>query len=405
MSPSEIQPQCPFHGPSEVPQPVPEQLRSDELPFEHLINLSCIFSNGRKVIVPISINNQESDIGATIHALNSILITISIKDHGATLSLTPTDLMITQNRTPNTIDNILNKWHPEERVARLSEPSKELNRKVNDHCDLITDEVILSIATTLPERPVGDWERTLWVTTLMGEAFNLAFEGARNGIRTNMKPGSKAGEVISGVLTYTKTPSELLTENEDLVPSAMAGLIRKIYQTTGWRHQRVIAQLAKLDEQKLNQVIWGLRIGKNGAVGNDYLIDACFFITHLFGRIRQIGLDPEILQKKADDIVNVNKQNRQLIEMFKQLSAKADLNNMQILFNEERFGLLYGSQAPCPVTYADKSGGKAYLPQVRLALRVLRIADNFEKQHRPNLQTRFRSALMHQAGKLLNRAR
>jgi len=381
-----------------------EKMSSPETPFEHFISLRCGFPPTKRWnVILAKINAKHRDPGIAIAELNAILGPITNDLEGLTLSCRPSMLNEDDIGATDTIENFIRIWHPDNRVAYLADPSKDLNKRVNEQCAQISNEEIKSIIANMPDHTRGGKAKVYLVEEWLGQVFGLAFDRTLASIKTEAEKMSYFSSHIDGTNTFAKSVEGLLKENTRLVPSIFLGIIDKTWSTTGWRVSRVVDQLISYGESGLNPLIYGLRIGKNGAIGNDYPIPRCVDITHSQGRIEEISLNPEIVRKKAEDIKIVNTQNRLVMQTLQTLSTEAKLNEMQILFDPDHFGFHFGPQAPCPVTYADKSGGEAYLPQVQLALRTLQIIREYEKEHSPNLPVRLTAALMHQAGKLLEK--
>jgi len=337
--------------------------------------------------------------------ISNLLASILVRYRGLSMGFTVFPQPVAEIGTAETLAEFNAKTPLGTRTKQLAEPSKKLNELINMNCNLVTDDEIWSAVNRTASFNGEKIESILWIEDCIQSVAEIAFsDRAINQSILATDPGLVGyfAKHFNGRLTFANNVEGIAGENKPLMSSIIAGLMKKIMSETGWGTHEILDQLLNYGETELNNVIYRLRIGRNGAIGNDHRLEDCFNIVFRRGRLIMVSANKKIEKKKADDIKAHNTDNENFRQVWTILSRKAEAMGIKISFDiGSRFGLNNGNGGVCPVTYADESEGEAYLPQVQLALRTLRIIREYQELHKPSLPVRLKNTLLRRAGNLV----
>jgi hypothetical protein len=296
---------------------------------------------------------------------------------GGIFNVHPNEIDLIQADTPyHSLNKLLEETPPKKRIRILAVPSKLLNKLINKACREVEDSRIKEFITYTPDE-LED------MSTIIKELFESVYNRVLDSIKDTVI-FNYLNNAFNGQLTYVKSLESMLDENKYLVPDILVGVFREIMEQGKMEFKPALEILAAYGPLQFNNLIYGLRIGRNGAVMRDYNMGEQFDIG--FGQDGKliISLNKTIVEKKRADLILKNKQNQIYpanFEKIKCLAAQAGiLIDLEVNYD---FGFYHGYTGLCPVTYADKSGGDAYLPQVELAFRILQALINWiEKSNR-----------------------
>ncbi len=264
--------------------------------------------------------------------------------------------------------------NPADRTKKLSQPSKDLNAFVNNACDKLTDQAIETylseinsvLDATLPSNNLF---------TLVMNSFERVYNEVAWQIRADDSLAQSLDEVFNGQLTFADSYMRLLFENHSVVPFLVLGLVKKMQETNNVTLDIAINQVLSIGEGRLNELVYGLRYGVNGALQGEVApppSDLFLIKTNEEGKI-EVELDPVIEEAKSRAVINRNAGYRDLLSALEAFDSAAEKQGITLLFNPDKLGLLIGESGLCPVAHKDRSGGQIYLGQVQLIRRILAV--------------------------------
>jgi hypothetical protein len=303
-----------------------------------------------------------------------------------------------QQEPSQTLDEFLAIYDLNKRPETLSAPSKQMNELINSACRNIADEDIIRVASFMYRRRWGIRKES--EESITGRTLESIFMRVYCTVATKISKDEDMTEnlnsVINADLTFAADFKGTLQENQNLVPRIVTGVISKIMEEQTLTFGEALQSIIDLGPEEFNRVVYALRIGKNAAIAMSAIskqIDADYSETAGLN----LSLNPVSARYKIQSLIDANKHNGEYMKALVELQGKIRAAGVKIdLITRERFGLAHGRSGGCPVTYADKSGGMAYFPQVELAFRVLEAI----KQHRESKQRR--SGLLGGLRQLLN---
>ncbi len=343
-------------------------------------------------VIPLTINFRYK--GSELYNVEAMATTYSsqlltVQELNETMLATDMGLVTIEMKTPARsslmdwedyyaqLPDIEGHSNPMKRIASLSTDAKHLSNQVNKHCELIPDSDITAVIESLGDRFSVDDSRLLMNSLF--RTFDLAYKSTLEEIVNEKVLEDALNQVFNGTLTYAQSVNSLMDENKTLVPFVVNGIVQAVMKSQSIEYAGAMEIVRSLGEDKLNSVIFALRVGNNGDLQGRNAIE----ISNRFkvgpdddGNIT-VGLKKSIQTSKAVAVVERNTARKEQFKAMKVMISVLKCRGVDISFKEERFGFHTGTGGLCPVAHDDKTHGEAYLGQVKLALRIINLLDRY----------------------------
>lgn len=260
---------------------------------------------------------------------------------------------------------------PNKRPQLLSDSSKRLNGQVNLQCHNFPQdyiEQVVAYSTSLkPDQQLEITEAALHKT------FEVAFAETVKQIEADPELRDYFNSGLKPELTYSDSIGELVTENAGLVPFLMTGAIKKIVSETGKPVSECLEIFLQIPEEQLNDCLFGLRIGVNGALqGTGSLPPEELYI---FGYdehgVPSLQLDQDVLRRKANEVARQNRARNNMLEALGAFADIAQERGLKMYFMPKSLGFGAARAGICPVALNVLARQRPYSAQVALARRVV----------------------------------
>lgn len=320
--------------------------------------------------------------GHTPETAYTILSSIPLLSSFEQMAIEPQVHWQRPTETPdNTLDALQKTTRLEDRPKILSQPSKILNRLVNENYAAITDEEINKIIESTTRSNKLRRRGLDRAENILERVFSKAYYSVTKDLQADSELRMQLDSVINGIITFTNSSEGLLFENRDLLPRIVTGVCNKIMVVSGLSFDQTLEKLISFGSTRFNQIIYDLRTGKNGSLFGLYTVEKQFDIAFTETGDLVVSLNPEIAQAKESRRREHNHNSAEYVRALEGFQTAARQAGVRIDFlTTEGFGLKYGRSSGCPVTHGDKNDGKAYLPQVELAFRVLEAIKQYREQ-------------------------